>query len=340
MKSVHKISSLFFIIGLLFIIFIANISKRIIYSTPELKDPELPFIGIDSWNDLQILNDMGPKVSGTKENEIMATNYIKDRIQQILKKSHAVQTVQFDHQIVSGSYFLDFAPGMIAAYRSVQNLIVRVEGESPNALLLNCHYDSVYGSPGANDDIANCAIMLEILSIISSRAVRNRHTIIFLFNGAEEVSLRASHGFITQHKWAKDAKVVINLEAAGSGGREILFQSGPGNSWLLDHYHAVSRPFAQVSSEEIFQSGLIPSDTDFRIFRDFGNLVGLDFAHFVKGYRYHTKYDHIDYLNRGGIQRTGENILALTLSIANGFELDNSEVKKLKKSKKINDTTN
>lgn len=66
---------------------------------------------------------------------------------------------------------------------------------------------------------------------------------------------------------------------------------------------------------------------DYRIFRDFGNMVGLDFAHFVKGYRYHTKYDHIDYLTLGNIQRTGENILELSLSLINGNELDNIEVR-------------
>lgn len=287
----------------------------------------MPFVGIEAWKDLKVLNDMGPKVTGSKENEVTATNYIKKRIETIISKAHTSQTVLFDHQIVSGSYFLDFNPGMIASYRSVQNLVARIEGEvTKNAVLLNCHYDSVMGSPGANDDIANCAVMLELLSILSSRNVKTRHTIIFLFNGAEEVGLRASHGFITKHKWAKDVKVVINLEAAGSGGKEILFQSGPGNSWLLNHYHAVRRPFAQAASEEIFQSGIIPSDTDFRIFRDFGNVIGLDFAHFVKGYRYHTKYDSIDFLTPGNVQRTGENILELSLSLANGYELDNIEV--------------
>ena len=55
-------------------------------------------------------------------------------------------------------------------------------------------------------------------------------------------------------------------------------------------------------------------------------MVGLDFAHFVKGYRYHTKFDHIDYLSIGNIQRTGENVLELALSIANGDELDNLDV--------------
>lgn len=215
---------------------------------------------------------------------------------------------------------------MVTLYHKIQNIVVRLEGDSPNALMINCHFDSVPGSPGAADDGANCAVMLELLSILSLKEARNRHSIVFVFNGAEETGLRASHGFITQHKWASDVKTFINLEAAGSGGKETLFQTGPGNSWLLDHYKAVSRPVAQAVGEEIFQSGIIPSDTDFRIFRDFGNLAGMDFAHVSKGYRYHTKFDSIDFLTQGVLQRTGENMLSLVLSLTNSFELDDISV--------------
>lgn len=106
--------------------------------------------------------------------------------------------------------------------------------------------------------------------------------------------------------------------------------------------NAVPYPNGQCAGEELFQSGVIPSDTDFRIFRDFGHIpgnnlnvllkkiqmigllfikLGMDFAHVMYGYRYHTKYDHIDYIPPSVLQRTGENILALVRVLANSEQL-------------------
>jgi len=150
----------------------------------------LPFVGRTAWRDLEKLNSFGPKVVGTEANEVLAVNFLNKRLLEIQSKVHANQNVTLDHQVASGSFFLGFKPyGMVSAYRSIQNLVARIEGESREALLINCHFDSVPGSPGAGDDCANCAIMLELLEVLASRGEKNKHSIVFLFNGAEEGGL-------------------------------------------------------------------------------------------------------------------------------------------------------
>jgi hypothetical protein len=46
--------------------------------------------------------------------------------------------------------------------------------------------------------------------------------------------------------------------------------------------HALA--LTQRQAAEIFQSGVIPADTDYRIFRDFGEIPGIDMAFYQNGY--------------------------------------------------------
>jgi len=57
---------------------------------------------------------------------------------------------------------------------------------STSSVLINCHYDTVINSTGASDDAVSCAMMLEVLRVLAVSPRPLRHSVVFLFNGAEE----------------------------------------------------------------------------------------------------------------------------------------------------------
>nr|XP_015194061.1 PREDICTED: endoplasmic reticulum metallopeptidase 1 isoform X3 [Lepisosteus oculatus] len=288
------------------------------------------FNAIRARKHLEHITSVGPRPVGSPENEVLTVNYLLSQIEKIKAESASgPHSISVDIQRPTGSFSIDFLGGFTSYYDKVTNIAVKLEPKqgAKHAMLANCHFDSVANSPGASDDAVSCAVMLEVLQSLSSLSTPLQHAVIFLFNGAEENVLQASHGFITQHPWAKLIRAFINLEAAGVGGKEIVFQTGPENPWLVQAYvHAAKHPFASVVGQEVFQSGIIPSDTDFRIYRDFGNIPGIDLAFIESGFIYHTKYDTPDRILTDSIQRAGDNILAVVKHLALSDKLaDSSE---------------
>ncbi|XP_037954984.1 endoplasmic reticulum metallopeptidase 1 [Teleopsis dalmanni] len=283
------------------------------------------FIGERAQIQLLELASIGIKLTGTVENEVHAINFLRKEIEKIKASARTdLYDIDVNVQYSSGKFMLW---GMATSYHNVSNVIVKISpknSKSESYLLVNSHFDSEVGSPAAADAGVMIVVMLETLRVISISDKPLNNPIVFLFNGAEESNLLAAHGFITQHEWAQNCKALINLDSAGSGGREILFQSGPNHPWLMKYYKkSAVHPYASTIGEELFQNDFIPSDTDFRVFRDYHGLPGLDMAHTLNGYVYHTKYDNFGNLERGTYQTTGENVLALTWALANAKELEN-----------------
>ncbi|KAJ8717542.1 hypothetical protein PYW07_005472 [Mythimna separata] len=281
-----------------------------------LAAPPHRFRALVAHQHLVNLTSIGPRVAGSYENEVLAVSLLVSTLRDIAARASPHNRVELDVHSASGAFELSFMDGMNNVYRGVQSVAARVRGaggrpRARSALLLNCHFDTVPDSPGASDDGAGCAVLLEVLRALAAGAPL-RHDAVFLFNGAEENILQASHAFITQHKWARDVRAFINIEACGAGGREVLFQAGPHDPWLVEMYAgAVPHPFASSLAQELFESGLIPADTDFRIFRDFGKLSGVDLAWSSNGYVYHTRLDTPEQVPPAALQRTGDNVLAL-----------------------------
>ncbi|XP_005803825.3 endoplasmic reticulum metallopeptidase 1 [Xiphophorus maculatus] len=279
---------------------------------------------------LEQITGVGPRPVGSQENEVLTVGYLLEQIEDIRARTAAgPHQVTVDVQRPTGSFSIDFLGGFTSFYDRVTNIAVKLEPKrgAQHLMLANCHFDTVANSPGASDDAVSCAVMLEVLHSLANQSTPLHHGVVFLFNGAEENVLQASHGFITQHPWAKQVRAFINLEAAGVGGKEVVFQTGPENPWLVQAYvHAAKHPFASVVGQEVFQSGVIPSDTDFRIYRDFGNIPGIDLAFIENGFIYHTKYDTANRILTDSIQRAGDNILAVLKHLVTSEKLaDSSE---------------
>lgn len=90
--------------------------------------------------------------------------------------------------------------------------------------IINTDFDRIC-SPGASDDAASCCVMLEVLRVLSQQKERLRHSVLFLFNGAEETPLQASHGFITQHPWAKNVRGTLSFGSRKKNEEQNVFNN-------------------------------------------------------------------------------------------------------------------
>lgn len=274
------------------------------------------------------MTSRGPRVVGSDANEVFAVNFLVETVNEIIRGADTSYQITVEVQEASGSYFLDYKDYPITGYyRDVQNVVVTLtkrSGEqfSGQYLLLNAHFDSAVTSPGAGDDGTMTVVMLEVLRQISKYALPLQHGIIFLFNGCEENMMQGAHGFVTGHPLAVNVSAFINLDVAANGGREIMFQSGPDFPFLMNYYQRYAkRPYANSLGEEVFQLGLVPSFTDFETLSQVGNWPGMDFALASYGYLYHTKYDAFETISESTLQHIGDNLLPLTIGLAQAEEL-------------------
>lgn len=183
---------------------------------------------------LRNLTEHGPKVAGSELNEVFAVDYLVDELEKIRVNMHQNHEMDVDVQVANGSLHLASS----FHYQGLKNVVVRLRNrgvEDPDhCLLINSHFDTVAVSPGGGDATTLISVMLETVRILAEQEETFEHGIIFLFNGLEETGLQGSHAFITQHPWASSAKALLNLDSAGNGGREILFQASKGHTWLMN----------------------------------------------------------------------------------------------------------
>ncbi len=218
--------------------------------------------------------------------------------------------LQTEVQTTTGRGLVNGGPGAVA----VNNVIAILKGSgSGRALLLAAHYDTVPNSPGASDDGAGVATLLE-----TARALKTgpplRNDVIFLFSDGEELGLLGAEAFV-RHPLAKQVAFAINFEARGASGPSVLFETSENNAWLIDEF-AAAAPYPNGNSVayEIYRR--MPNSTDMQVFKDAG-IAGLNFAYFDGVNRYHSSTDDIQSISEASLQHHGTYALALARRFGN-----------------------
>ncbi|HEV2853908.1 MAG TPA: M20/M25/M40 family metallo-hydrolase [Thermoanaerobaculia bacterium] len=225
-------------------------------------------------------------------------------------------------RIVAHLRSLGYAPELQGAFSCgpagncarVSNVLARLPGREPGkSVLLTAHYDSVPAGPGAGDDGAGVAAVLEIARILKA-GPPPRHGVLLLIDDGEEMGLLGARAFVERSPAAAEVGAIVNLEARGSGGPSLMFETSGPDAWLVSRWAAgASRPFTSSLFSTVYR--YMPNDTDLTVFKR-RNVPGMNFAFIDEPTHYHTPLDNLENLSSGSLQHHGDNALAAVRGLA------------------------
>lgn len=195
------------------------------------------------------------------------------------------------------------------------NIIARLPGTDPTGTIaLASHYDSVPSGPGACDDGIGTAVVLEIARTLK-QAAPPKNNFIFLITDGEEFGLLGAEKFVDEHPAAREIDIAINIEARGTSGPSLMFETGTASLWSASAFSQVAdKPFTSSLFYEIYK--LLPNDTDFTRFKEL-DVQGFNFGIIGDVKNYHTPNDSFAVADRGSFQHHGDNVYRLTKLLAN-----------------------
>ncbi|RKH72930.1 M20/M25/M40 family metallo-hydrolase [Corallococcus aberystwythensis] len=211
-----------------------------------------------------------------------------------------------------------FAPaqGIPRPAANVENVVGRLrakDGAKGTTVMLVAHYDSVPTGPGASDNGAAVASILEVARALQQGPAL-AGDVLFLFTDAEEQHLLGSTAFVASHPWARETGVVLNVDARGNAGPLLMFEVSPGGGWLV---RRLAEEAPDVGAGSLFTAVYqrMKNATDFTALRQ-GGWQGLNFANVEGTQAYHTRQETVDEVSDGLLQQQGDTLLALTRRIS------------------------
>jgi hypothetical protein len=204
---------------------------------------------------------------------------------------------------------------------TVRNIVARLPGTAnTKAILLSAHYDSVPTGPGAADNGAAVASILEVVRVLRA-GTQLKNDIIVLFTDSEEIGLMGAKAFIHDPQWKNKIGIILNFDAHGSRGPLIMFETSPNSGWAVREAAASHAPVMSSVMSAIYRR--LGFGTDFDAFKSAG-IAGLNFA-FIDGAEvYHTRLDTPEHISAATLQDEGTTTLELLTRLGN-MNLDQRE---------------
>ncbi len=280
------------------------VGALIAYQPVEPPRGELPPSEFSSTRALTVLQDLvGDSIPHPMGSAAAAA--LRDRIVLRLRQLGYVPQLQTDAFVCDTDAYCG-APA---------NIVVRIPGEQDDSpgVLLAAHYDSVPAGPGASDDGAGVAVVLEIARLLKATP-RTRHPIVLLIDEGEEAGLLGAHAFVEHNALSKAIAAVVNIDNRGTSGPSLMFETGSANRWLMQLY---SQHVAHPDSNSLYYAvyKLLPNDTDFTVFKNAG-YQGFNFAYIGDVANYHTPRDDFAHVSAASVQQQGDDVLAVLRALA------------------------
>nr|WP_295667809.1 M20/M25/M40 family metallo-hydrolase [Sphingomonas sp.] len=209
---------------------------------------------------------------------------------------------------------LDGWRGSPAAAPPLTNILAILPGKdrSQPAVLLMAHHDSVWGSPGAADDGAGVASVLETVRALRAGTPPQRDLMV-LFTDGEELGLEGAKSFFSADPHSAHVGVIVNAETRGGGGRATMFETGDRNGAMLQLFgENVRRPVGTSLSTFIYKK--LPNSTDYTVAKKRG-VPGFNFAFIGRASQYHSPTATPEALDQGALQDMGRQVLDLTRAL-------------------------
>ena len=220
-------------------------------------------------------------------------------------------------------------------YVDLENIYGELKGKSDSYILLATHYDSAgakegrysqkEGSLGSADAGYALSTILETLRVIKESNIELENGIKILFTDGEECGLLGAKEAVKEDEIFEGVNYVINIEARGTSGPAIMFETSKNNSAVMDLYDSSISPFSYSITPEIYR--VLPNGTDFTVFLE-KNLNGINISVLDGLEHYHTPNDNPENLSDKSMQHYGDQVLPIVKEFVSNEKYSNPEALK------------